>query len=80
MGMACVLHGWGITVKHAYTVGCECKRCAREAIRRKAQSVTDYVPPVKLRRYKPKNTGRVTWGSAEWAETRGDDLGYSGDY
>jgi hypothetical protein len=74
-------------MKHSYDVACECSRCSKERARRDAQSLANagrtpiYGPG---RRYRlngqRKETRRPVWGSQEWAETRGDDLGESPDY
>jgi hypothetical protein len=66
-------------MKHAYTVGCECKRCARELVRRSRQAENNPAA-VRARFSRIRRTRRQPIvGSQEWAETRGDDLGYSGD-
>lgn len=52
-------------MKHSYTVGCECSRCARELVRRTAQSAADprarHAKPVARRR---TPTRKPTWGIA----------------
>lgn len=63
-------------MKHSYTVGCDCGRCTRELARRTAQSFTEaqrHPKPVRRPRAR-RSTRKPTWGSQEWAETRGDDL------
>lgn len=74
-------------MKHAYKVGCECKRCLREAARRAAQSYAGgsrealaRARALLRRPARGKGSRRPVPGSAEWAETRGDDLGDSPDY
>ena len=69
-------------MKHPYALGCDCKRCAREAVRRDAQSRRDALNADNRRFYaQPVRKVRTPVpGSQEWAETRGDNLGYSGDY
>lgn len=70
-------------MKHSYREGCLCVRCERELKRRTAQSAADprrQTQPPKRRRKKPTPERRPVVGSAEWAETRGDDLGESPDY
>ena len=36
--------------------------------------------PPRQRRIRPQESKRPAFGSQEWAETRGDDLGLSADY
>jgi hypothetical protein len=74
--------------KHPYNPACVCSRCAKERLRRDAQSRRPdelnsghrrfYQQPIRRRRV---TTRRPTPGSQEWAETRGDDLhdDYGGD-
>ena len=61
--------------KHAYTSNCACKRCERERTRRLRER--NYHA---TRRLDPQREQRAPWGSQEWAETRGDDLGESPDF
>lgn len=65
--------------KHGYNVACDCARCLKERARRSAQSLTNpqHRVPVKACRSASR---KPTWGTQEWAETRGDDLGESNDY
>lgn len=70
-------------MKHAYSVSCSCPRCIRERNRRERQMLNDgnkrfYRQPVRFAA-RPA-TRKPTPGSAEWAETRSDDLGESSDY
>ena len=77
-------------MKHSYVVGCECKRCIRECARRMRQATAESVKHPKVDTAAAKKHARwererrcerrPVWGSAEWAETRGDDLGESPDY
>lgn len=71
-------------MKHAYIVGCECARCAKEAIRRNTQSRQtsgNHYTEVRARFTRIRATRRrPVVGSQEWAETRADDIDYSGDY
>lgn len=75
-------------MKHSYTVGCACQRCTRERTRRTAQSSADFArnpqrrsDALKAARKRVRTfERRPIVGSAEWAETRGDDLDESPDY
>lgn len=67
-------------MKHPYKVGCTCGRCTKEAARREAQGRRDnlnagnrrfYQQPIRRR---ARGSRRPIVGSAEWAETRGDDI------
>lgn len=68
--------------RHPYDPACDCPRCTRESVRRTAQGASDprrfNRPPA--RRRQKADSRRPIVGSAEWAETRGDDLGESPDY
>lgn len=69
-------------MKHSYRAECGCERCTKELARRTAQSAAAFRAnprPLKRASQRP-STRRPTPGSAEWAETRGDDLGESPDY
>lgn len=68
-------------MKHSYTVGCDCQRCTKELTRRTAQSASDprRLQQVKRKRTRKPATRKPVHGSAEWAETRGDDFDY-GDF
>lgn len=75
-------------MRHSYRLDCECPRCTKERARRSSQSLQDSrnnpAPAgyrwdaakrthVKIR--KPRKSSRSPVpGSAEWAETRGDDI------
>ncbi len=73
-------------MKHAYATGCSCARCARERTRRGVQSNAAPIDFGKVRRgiaaerRRQRGSRSPAPGSAEWAETRGDDLGASPDY
>jgi hypothetical protein len=67
-------------MKHPYTAGCNCARCARELVRRSRQADSNPTT-IRARFSRIRCTRRQPIvGSQEWAETRGDDLGPSGDY
>lgn len=68
--------------KHAYTLGCDCLRCAKECARRSAQSLANPQRGIwNTQKPKPRRSRKPAYGSQEWAETRGDDIpDYSGDY
>jgi hypothetical protein len=72
-------------MKHAYEMTCKCARCGRERVRRGAQGNTDPrrvvngrrlldAAQAKARRALRRGSRRPAFGSAEWAETRGDDV------
>jgi hypothetical protein len=69
--------------RHPFDTDCNCARCLKELRRRTAQSARDprtLTHATRKRFARIRETRRPIVGSAEWAETRGDDLGYSGDY
>jgi hypothetical protein len=68
--------------KHPYNSDCHCARCLRELTRRTAQSAKDprtLTQATRKRFTRIRETRRPIVGSAEWAETRGDDIP-GGDY
>jgi hypothetical protein len=66
--------------KHPYDSQCTCNRCEREQQRRFQQSLSNPRPDVRpLRKARRQSTRRPTWGTAEWAETHGDDIPSYGD-
>jgi hypothetical protein len=68
--------------KHAYVRGCDCKRCAREWMRRSAQSVQS-APKAKLRRTKPaalRHASREEQHARYIDSGHNDDIGASNDY
>ena len=70
-------------MKHSYQFDCACNRCGKEHERRTRQRVLGHLSPAswrKPRQKRGKGSRSPIVGSAEWAETHGDDLGYSGDY
>ena len=68
-------------MKHSYQLDCACHRCTRERQRRADQSELSPRTPVYVARVsRHLARHRPTWGSQAWAETRGDDLGPSGDW
>ncbi len=66
-------------MKHSYRPDCACDHCMKERERRTAQAAHDprraYQERQKRARRTPRTTSRKpAYGSAEWAETRGDDI------
>lgn len=48
-------------MKHSYTVGCECKRCARECTRRNVQAAANPRPVSRVRRRVSRLSGLNRW-------------------
>lgn len=74
-------------MKHSYLATCDCARCAKERARREGQAQANpqrmwdaLAKSAASMRRKPRGTRKPAWGTAEWAETRGDDLPESPDY
>jgi hypothetical protein len=67
-------------MKHPYRPECACARCEKEKARRTAQGQAINPYHVRQVRQAKRQTRRPAVGSQEWAESRGDDLGESGDY
>ena len=75
-------------MKHPYRLDCDCSRCSKERARRDNQSKQNiavrgiHAALIRSERNHRRRTSecKPAFGSAEWAETRGDDLGESPDY
>lgn len=65
-------------MKHSYRAECQCARCTKELERRTKQSGAAPVKHIPVKRERTR-THKPEWGSQEWVETRGDDLGESND-